>query len=139
MKEGLAVGAEHTIRLKVDKARTIGFMGEGLRVYSTPSMTWDVELACRDLLVAFCDDGEDSVGARVEIDHLAPTLLDQEVVVTARVTEIALPRVTFDVQVHDELDHVGSARHIRFVVDKTKQARRLARKIERLKTDAPSA
>jgi fluoroacetyl-CoA thioesterase len=108
-------------------------MGEDLRVYATPSMTWDVELACRDLLVAFCDDGEDSVGARVEIDHLGPTLLRQEVVVTARVTEIALPRVTFDVQVRDELDHVGSARHIRFVVDKSKQAARLARKVERLK------
>jgi fluoroacetyl-CoA thioesterase len=133
MKDGLAIGLEHTMRHTVDKGRTIGFMGEDLRVYATPSMTWDVELACRDLLVAFCDDGEDSVGARVELDHLGPTLLGQEVVVTARVTEIALPRVTFDVQVRDELDHVGSARHIRFVVDKSKQATRLARKVERLK------
>ena len=74
-----------------------------------------------------------SVGARVEIDHLGPTLLGQRVTVTARVTEIAQPGVVFDVEVGDELDGVGRAKHVRFVIDKLKQAERLEKKAARVR------
>jgi predicted thioesterase len=80
------------------------------------------------------DDGEDSVGARVEIDHLGPTLLDQTVTVTARIAELALPRVVFEVDVRDEIDQVGKAKHVRFVIDKTKQGDRLRKKADRVKS-----
>ena len=39
MKPGLTAGMSRTRRFEVDKDRTIGFMGEALRVYATPSMT----------------------------------------------------------------------------------------------------
>ena len=73
------------------------------------------------------------MGARVEIVQLAPTLLGQTVTVAVTVAEVALPRVSFDVEVRDELDTVGRARHVRFVVETAKQAARLAKKQERLK------
>jgi fluoroacetyl-CoA thioesterase len=136
MKESLQPGVSHTNIITVDESRTISFMGDALRVYATPCMVHDVEHACRDLLLEHQDEGEDSVGARVEIDHLAPTLLGQRVTVTATVLEVALPRVTFEVEVKDELDAAGRARHVRFVVDKSKQAARLAKKQERLKAAA---
>ncbi|WP_151448504.1 thioesterase family protein [Lacisediminimonas profundi] len=133
MKDSLKVGSTFTCSVLIDQERTIGFMGEGLRVYSTPSMVHDVEYACRDLLLEHHDSGEDSVGARVEIDHLAPTLLGQKVTISVTVAEIALPRLVFEVEVKDELDTVGRAKHVRFVVDTVKQAARLAKKQERLK------
>ena len=34
-----------------------------------------MERSCRDFMLEYLDDGEDSVGARVEIDHLGPTLV----------------------------------------------------------------
>ena len=46
--------------------------------------------------------------------------------------EVEGPRVVFEVNVHDELDHVGRARHVRFVIDKAKQGGRLAKKKARL-------
>lgn len=120
------------MNIEVDRDRTISFLGDELRVYATPSMTLDVEQTCRNLLLEYHDAGEDSVGARVEIDHLGPTLLGQTVTVTAKVTEVELPRVVFDVEINDELDKVGQARHIRFVIDKEKQGARLQKKKARL-------
>jgi predicted thioesterase len=133
LKQSLAVGTTHTLSVAVDRDRTIAFMGEELRVYATPRMCGDIEHACRDLLLKHHDDGEDSVGARIEIDHLGPTMIGQTVTVIAKVAELALPRVTFDVEVRDEIDQVGKARHIRFVIDRSKQAERLRRKSDRVK------
>ena len=75
MKATLAAGITRTAALDVDRERTIDFMGENARVYATPMLVRDVEIACRDLLLAHLDAGEDSVGTRVELDHLAATLL----------------------------------------------------------------
>ena len=63
MKDSLQPGASVTRRYDVDEARTIDFMGEDLRVYSTPSMVLDIERSCRDLCVEHVEDGEDTVGA----------------------------------------------------------------------------
>jgi predicted thioesterase len=132
MKTDFSVGAALTAKVTIDRERTIAFMGDELRVYATPSMVLDVEQTCRQLLLAWHDEGEDSVGAHVHIDHLGPTLLGQVVTVSARVAELDLPRVVFEVEVRDELDTVGRARHVRFVIDRTKQAERLRRKAARL-------
>ena len=50
MSDTLKPGLTATVRITVDTARTIGFMGEDLRVYSTPSLLYDVEVACRELV-----------------------------------------------------------------------------------------
>lgn len=130
---GLQAGESTTRRFTIDKERTIGFMGEELRVYSTPSMLLDIERTCRDFLVQRLKDGEDSVGARVEIDHLGPTLLGMWVDVTAKVVSVEGPRVTLEVEVRDALDMVGRAKHIRFVVDKARQKQRLEAKAAKAK------
>ncbi len=133
MKDSLKNGAVHTENILVDRERTIAFMGDELRVYATPRMCLDIEQTCRQLLLKHHDAGEDSVGARIEIDHLGPTLVGQTIAVTAKVSELALPRVVFEVEVKDEIDTVGKSKHIRFVVDKAKQGDRLKRKAEKVK------
>ena len=59
-------------------------------------------------------------------------MLGQVVSVDVRVAELDLPRVVFEAEVRDELDTVGRARHVRFVIDRAKQAERLRRKGARL-------
>jgi predicted thioesterase len=133
VKTTLQVGTTHVEKIGIDKDRTIAFMGDELRVYATPRMCLDIEHTCRLLLLAHHDAGEDSVGARIEIDHLGPTLVGQTITVTAKVAELALPRVVFEVEVRDEIDLVGKSKHIRFVVDKAKQGERLKKKAEKVK------
>ena len=134
MKETLAAGVAGTKRHDIDRERTIDFMGEALRVYSTPSMLRDIEQTCREVILEHLDEGEDTVGVRVELEHLGATLLDSWVEVSARVTGVEGPRVDLEVEVRDELgESVGRAKHRRFVVEIERQRRRLERLAERLR------
>lgn len=133
MKDTLAAGATLKKTFTIDKPKTIDFMGEELRVYATPAMIWDIENTCRDLTLAHLDTGEDSVGARVETDHLGATLLGMSVEITATVTEVDGRRVSFDVEVHDPLELVGRAKHIRFIVDVDRQKQRLEAKAAKVR------
>ena len=103
-------------------------MGEHARVYATPMLVRDVEVACRELLLAHLDAGEDSVGTRVEIDHTAPTLCGMPVEITVTVVEVKGRAVTFEVVGRDALDAICRGRHHRFVVDVEATKSRLAAK-----------
>lgn len=133
MNPSLLPGLTTTRRITVDRPRTIGFMGEEGRVYATPAMVMDVEMTCREMIVAHADPGEDSVGMRVEIDHLAPTPLDAWVEVTATVVGIDRRRITFEFSVRDALDEVGRGKHVRFVTDTAKTKERVAAKAAKLR------
>ena len=124
----LVPGVSHARRITVDRDRTIGFMGEDFRVYATPSMVNDVEYACRDFLVKFLAGEQDSVGARVEIDHLAPTLVGMWAEIRVEIAAVDKRRVTFSFEVRDAVEVVGRGIHVRFIVDKPKTAERLAAK-----------
>jgi len=128
MKDTLANGVTMTRRLTVEKDSTIDFMGEDLRVYATPALVRDVEVTCRDMILEHLDDGEDSVGARVEIEHLAPTLPGMWVDVTTTIAVVKGRMVTMEFEVHDQIEQIGRGNHTRFVVDMAKTGERLAAK-----------
>ncbi len=123
MSDKLAEGVSETRVISVDRDRTIDFMGEDCRVYSTPSLVRDVEQTCRDLIFERTPDGDDSVGFSVKVAHLAPTLLGMDVSITATIVESDGRKVVFDIVASDLLDTICKGRHERFVVnvDKTKE------------------
>ena len=131
MKETLKTGISDTAKLTVDRERTIGFMGENARVYATPMLVRDIEIACRDLLGKHLDAGEDSVGTRVELDHLAATLLGMPVTLDVKVVEVKGRGVTFEIEGRDDVETICRGRHARFVVDVEKTKARLAAKAEK--------
>ena len=128
MKPTLTAGVTATATIPVDRPRTIDFMGEAARVYATPMLVRDIEMTARDLLLAHLDPGEDSVGTRVEVDHLAATLLGQQVTLTVTVAEVKGRAVVLEVQGHDGVDTICRGRHHRFVVDVKATEARLAAK-----------
>ena len=48
---------EVDVRVEIDRERTISFMGDVCRVYSPPNLLYDIEMACRDLLLANIEAG----------------------------------------------------------------------------------
>ena len=128
MKDTLQIGLASTNRVTVDESRCIAVMGKEGMVYATPRMVSDVEYACRDLLLPHLDDGEDSVGAHVAIDHLAATPLGFDVTIEVRVVDIDKRRVTFEFSVRDPVEDCGRGRHVRFVADKAKSFARIQAK-----------
>ena len=131
MKPSLQPGLESVSRLVVTPERTIDFMGDALRVYATPKLLYDIEMACRDLLLPHLDAGEDSVGTRVELDHMAASLVGQEVEITTRLAAVDGRAVTFDVSARDSVEPICRCRHARFIVDVAKTAQRLAGKAQK--------
>ena len=124
MKDSLIVGITAQRCFEIDEARTIDFMGDEMRIYATPALLRDIEVHCRDFLLEHLDEGEDTVGVRVELDHLAATLLHMWVDITAKVVEIDGRRITLEVEVTDPLEVAASAKHVRFVVDVERQGQR---------------
>ena len=137
MKPSLAPDLKSVRRFDVTPDQTIDFMGEDLRVLATTFMLARVEQTCRDLVVSHLDEGEDTVGMRVELDHLGPTLAGMWIEVSARVLSLDGPRIELAVDICDALGQVGRARHTRFVIDKERQRERLAAR--RAKAEAAGA
>ncbi len=131
MKASLAAGVTATSKLTVDRERTIDFMGEKARVYATPMLVRDIEMASRALLLEHLDPGEDSVGTRIELDHLAATLMGMPVELTITIAVVTGRAVTLEVSGRDSLDLICRGKHNRFVVDVKKTEERLAAKAQK--------
>ncbi len=128
MSETLQAGLTATRRVEIDRERTISFMGDDCRVYSTPNLLYDIEMACRDLLLANIEAGKDSVGTRIELDHVGATLMGMWVEITVTLTTVAGGAVSFDFTARDAVEEVARGKHNRFIVGIEKTAQRLQAK-----------
>jgi fluoroacetyl-CoA thioesterase len=128
MSEPLQAGLTAIRRIDIDRERTISFMGDECRVYSTPRMLYDIEMACRDLLLEHIEPGKDSVGTRVELDHVGATLMGMWVEVSVTLATVNGNAVAFDFTVRDAVEEVARGKHNRFIVGIEKTAQRLQAK-----------
>ena len=128
MSDTLQPGLSLTRKYDIDAARTIAFMGDECRVYSTPALLYDIEVCCRDLLLEHIGEGKDSVGTRVEFDHVGATLLGMWVEISVKLAEVNGPAVTFEFSARDAVEEVARGKHSRFVVGLEKTAQRLQAK-----------
>ena len=128
MKSTLQAGLTSSVKFEVSRDRTIDFMGEKARVYATPMLVRDIEMACRALLLEHLDAGEDSVGTRVEVDHLAATLMGMTVELEVTLAELKGRAASFTVQGRDSVEPICRGMHHRFIVDVATTEKRLAAK-----------
>lgn len=136
MSEPLKPGLGATRRVEVDRDRTISFMGEDCRVYSTPNLLLDIEKTCRDLVLEHIEPGKDSVGTRVELDHVGATLLGMWAEIAVTLTEVNGSAISFDFSVRDAVEEVARGKHHRFVVGIDKTAQRLKAKLAKAQAGA---
>lgn len=128
MKSTLKSGIGTTRKIKVDEPRVIEFMGDDCRVYATPRIISDLEYTCRNFLLEHLDPGEDSVGTKVNWEHVGPALLGAEVTMKVELVQLDGRRVTFEASVQDGADPVAHGTHERFIVDVQKVRERLLKK-----------
>ena len=129
------IGTVHEKVFTVDASRCVDFSDwSGPTVLATPWLIWNLEYAALELLQPYLDDGEMSVGVRVEMDHLSPTPQGQTVICRARVVHAEGPVVAFQVEAHDASDLVARGVHKRRVVS----AKRFTAAVQRKQT-GPSA
>ncbi len=129
MKTQPKVGMSAEERVVVDETNRIRFADAQMpAVLATPWLIQYLEFAARKALEPCLEPNERSVGAYVEIEHLAPTPEGFEVVCTARVVHVDGPVVTFQVEAHDGLEVVSKGIHKRRVIDTDRFRKRIAKK-----------
>jgi len=131
---GLAVGLTHTAKVTVTDDMTPAHLrSEPLRVLSTPNMIGLIERTAIECVQPYLAPGQATVGTRVDVAHLAGTLVGMTVTITVELTEVDRRKLTFRVAVRDELDEAGKGTHERFIVDGAQRLPRLQEKLNRWK------
>ncbi|MFT4098060.1 MAG: thioesterase family protein [Rhodoblastus sp.] len=128
MKDTIKPGMSATRRIEVDTQRTIAFLGENLRVYATPALVQDFEVACLEFILDHVDAGENSVGTGICISHGGATLRGMSVDITVTVAKVEGRMVAFDIVAKDALEEISKGTHSRFVVEVEKLRQRVAGK-----------
>ncbi|MBV8105343.1 MAG: thioesterase family protein [Hyphomicrobiales bacterium] len=102
----------------VTRDLTVGAHVEGMPpVYATPMMIMLMEVASGSAVRGHLPPGWVTVGAEVNVRHLAPTPIGRTVVATARVLEVEGRSVLFAVEAHDGELKIGEGTHRRGAVN----------------------
>jgi enoyl-CoA hydratase len=117
MKPGLNVGDVGELFWTVDPSMVITLGGDPrATVFSTPNMILLMERAAREALRPFLEDGEESVGVDVHVQHVGGVSLGAVVKGIARVTNIDDRRIAFDVTAMAVDRILGTGSHLRALI-----------------------
>lgn len=130
----LEVGLTYRRPVKVTDDMTPAHLrAEPIRVLSTPDMIRLIEQTAIEAVAPHLQPGQSSVGTRVDVSHLAATPVGMTVTITVELVAIDRRRLSFKVDVRDELDEAGKGTHERFIVDAAQRMPRLQEKVDRWK------
>ena len=121
--EGLTPGRTGEARRVVTDELTAIALGSGdVPVFGTPALLALIEEAAVASLHGALGDGDTSVGARVELEHLAPSRVGAEVRAVARLVDVDGRRLSFECEAYDGETLIGRATHARVVVPRARFA-----------------
>jgi predicted thioesterase len=133
LKTLIPLGTEATRQVVVSFELTVAHAYPGLpAVYASPQMIMLMEMACADAIASLLPDGYVSVGAHVDVKHLAATPVGMTVTASARVIEVSERTVRFAVSAHDGIDLIGEGFHVRAPVALNRFVEGVTRKVARL-------
>ena len=119
MKDTLKLGMSFEKTITTTPDMGITHLGPNApRMFSTPSMIMLMEGSCVEFLTPHMGEGEQTVGFHVNVKHLAPTKIGQNVRAKVTLNEIKGRRLLFTVEAFNEDGtKIGDGTHERAVVD----------------------
>jgi fluoroacetyl-CoA thioesterase len=127
--EEIRPGLKGEVSLVVAEEHTAKHLGSGgAKVLATPQMVLLMERAGVAAVDPLLPEGYRTVGARLDVRHLAPTPVGFEVKATAELFEVQGRHLTFHVEAHDGVELVGEGTHERVIIDVQRFAERIAHK-----------
>jgi len=125
----LKPGLLGTATLVVAKEHTAPQLGSGRApVLATPIMIALMEAAAVDCVERLLDEGRESLGVRIDVDHTAGTPIGLAVTATAELKEVSGRKLTFYVEARDAREVIGKGQHERIVVDAARFRAKVAAK-----------
>ena len=113
----LTVGCKGRSETVVTAEHTAAAVGSGLvPVFATPYMIALMENAAVNAVQAHLEEGQGTVGTRLEVTHDAATPVGMKVWAQAELTAVEGKKLTFAVQAFDVAGPIGGGTHERFVI-----------------------
>lgn len=110
-------GKTFTQEITVASPDTAEAYGSGkLPVFATPALVALMENTAVRCLEGMLENGTDTVGIAIDVQHTKATAVGQKVTCKATVTEVDNRRIGFEIEAWDEKGPIGHARHDRFVI-----------------------
>ncbi len=130
--DGVTPGLRGTASLVVGTNDTAPRVGSGrIAVLATPVMINLIEEAALNAVEHLLPEGQQSLGTRLDVTHVAPTPVGMAVTAEAEVIAVEGRNITFRVSARDAHDVIGEGQHDRVVVTEARFTARVAEKAER--------
>lgn len=127
----IETGVKNTKELTVTDELTAAKMGSGLApVYATPCMIALIEGTAAESVETFLEEGQGTVGTKVEVEHLAATPIGMKVRCETELIEVDRKRLLFKAEVYDETGLVGKGQHERFIIDNARFMEKVQAKLK---------
>ncbi len=125
----LRTGLNAETRLVVGDEHTAPHVGSGVvPVLATPVMVNMMEAAALAAVERHLPSGYQTLGTRLEVEHVAATPVGMQVCVTARLTRVDGRRLYFELNAEDERERIGGGVHERVMVNVERFEARVRRK-----------
>lgn len=107
-------GAAETVVVYENTAAAVG--SGALEVFSTPSMIALMEKASRELVQPYLEEGQSTVGTRLEVLHVAASPIGAHIRAESTLVEIDRRMLTFEVKAYADGELIGEGRHQRCII-----------------------
>ena len=127
----VTVGLKGRAESLVTEENTALTAGSGtLPVFATPFMCALMEKAAWTSIAPCLEEGESTVGTKLDITHDSATPLGMKVWAESQVTEVDGKRIVLKVAAYDEKGLIGQGIHERFIITDQRFLAKVARKLE---------
>jgi predicted thioesterase len=123
MKSRPRIGEVDTLDFLTEPPHAIDFSDQVMpSVLSTPWLIWFLEHTARQLMLPHLEQSESTVGARVEVEHLAPTPMGKMVRCQAKLIFADQRLFSFELRAWDDQDLIARGTHKLKVIRKQRLA-----------------
>lgn len=113
----ITIGMKGRAESVVTPQNTADAVGSGLvPVFATPYMVALMENAAVNAVQGGLEEGQGTVGTRLDVTHDAATPIGMKVWAEAEVTAVEGKKITLSVRAFDEAGPIGGGTHQRFVI-----------------------
>jgi fluoroacetyl-CoA thioesterase len=140
MKSSLKIGLKYEHKFILPHNKTVADLYpespefvEMPAVFATGFMVGFVEWACIMLLKPYLEQGEQSLGIDVNLNHTAATPMGFEIKSLTKLIKIDGNRLDFKIKTYDNFDLISAGTHSRFVINRKRFDKSLTKKQHKLK------
>lgn len=125
----LKTGLNTTSTFKIKSTETAKFIKSGsLPVLATPVLCAYIEETCVKASENHLPKGFTTVGFHIELDHIAPSAVNSEISVVAKLIHVDGKKLEFEAIAKEKTKTIGHAKHLRMIVNKEKFMSKLSNK-----------